>query len=269
MFRRPDIVCRCAVVALIGASSAFAGFGATGQSAPRVDSLRFSKPVPLVTLDMEELEGEPSRLAWSPDGSQLYLQTLDGGFGRPNVTLRHYVFSAKTGAKEDLQVEPEWASRYWTAKSGQTSPDEPPLKIELKTEQHKEHTTSLPRGGELARGGTTPNINENDELTIIGAQTVTVITLLLNDEVVGEFTNTVLVPGLTYGWGPMGAKVIAFATPKTGRVVVMDDLQQKQEVAGSKNAILPAWSPDGDRLAWLQKDGRRKFLLQVAHVSVS
>jgi hypothetical protein len=133
----------------------------------------------------------------------------------------------------------------------------------------KEHTTSLPRGGELARGGTSPNISENDELTIIGAQTVSIITLLLGREIVGQFTNSVLVPGLTYGWGPMGAKVIAFATPKTGRVVVMDDLGQKQEIAGSKSATLPAWSPNGDRVVWLQKDGRRKFLLQVSRVSVS
>ena len=245
------------------------GTVAAGQTPPRVDDLRFSRPVMLATLDMEALHGEPSRLAWAPDGEQLYLQTLEGGFGRPDPVLRHYVLSAATGAREDLQVEPEWATRYWTAKSGQASPDEPPLKIELITERQKQQTTSLPRGGGLARGSTDPGMTENDELTMIGAQSVIVITLRLRDEVVGQFTNTVLVPGLTYGWGPMGARVIAFAAQTGGRVVVMDDLRQKQEIGGSKNAILPAWSPDGDRIAWLQKIDGRRFLLQVSRVSVS
>jgi hypothetical protein len=218
---------------------------------------------------MEELKGEPARLAWSPDGTELYLQTLEGGFGREDATRRHYLLSAATGQRQAVEVEPDWASQYWTAKSGQSSPDEPPLRIELQTERIKERTTSLPRGGELARGGSSPNITENDELTIIGAQSVSVITLLLGREVVGQFTNSVLVPGLTYGWGPLGAKVIAFAAPKNGRVSVMDDLGQKQEIDGSKDAILPAWSPDGDRIVWLQKAGRGKYILQVSRVSVS
>jgi len=242
---------------------------AAGQSAPRVNSLRFSRPAPLAALDMETLKGEPSRLSWSPDGTRLYLQTLEGGFGQPDVTLHHYVLRAAEGAIEPVAEEPEWAREYWLAKSGQESPDDPPLRIALKTERQKAQTTSLPTGGDLARGGLSPNMTDNDQLTIIGTQSVSVITLLLMNEVVGEFINSVLVPGLTYGWGPMGARVIVFTAPKSGRVVAMDDLGQKQELPGSKDAILPAWSPNGDRVVWLQKDGRRKFVLQVARVSVS
>jgi dipeptidyl aminopeptidase/acylaminoacyl peptidase len=252
-------------IAAMLAGPAWAG----SQGPPRVNSLKFSHAAAVATLDMEELKGEPSRLAWSPDGTRLYVQTREGGFGRTDAPLHHYLFDAGAGTREEAQVEPDWAAQYWTAKSGQSSPDTPPLTIELKTERVKERSTSLPRGGELARGGTTPNISENDEVTLVSAQTVSVITLLLGREVVGQFTNTVLVPGLTYGWGPMGAKIVAFAAQKSGRVIVMDDLAQKQEIPGSRDAILPAWSPDGDRIAWLQKDGRRKYLLQVSRVSLA
>ncbi|HSL20641.1 MAG TPA: hypothetical protein VK886_03835 [Vicinamibacterales bacterium] len=242
---------------------------AHGQQAPRVDQLRFSPPVTLATLDMEELHGEPSRLSWSGDGTTLYLQTLQGGFGTPNPTLRHYVLDATNGSTREVESEPAWASAYWGAKSGKTSPDDPPMKIDLKTERRQERTTSLPQGGDLARGGASPGITENDQVSILARQSVPEITLLLRGETIGKFVNTVLVPGLTYGWGPMGARVIAFAAQDTGRVIVMDDEGRKQEVAGSKDAILPAWSPDGDRIVWLQKDGRRTFQLRVTHVSVA
>jgi Tol biopolymer transport system component len=86
----------------------------------------------------------------------------------------------------------------------------------------------------------------------------------LAGETVGEFVNSVIVPGLTFGWGPKGSTVIAYAAQKSGRVVVMDAKGSKQEVAGSKDAILPAWSPDGSRLAWLQKDGKKKYELRIA-----
>ncbi len=172
MYRVPEIV---SVVLAIAASLP----GSAGaQSAPGVDRLKFSKPVTLAELNMRTLIGQPSRLAWSADGSQLYLQTLDGGFGKPDSRARHYVLAARTGALEALQVEPEWASAYWVAKSGQASTDTPPLKIELKTERRQERTTSLPQGGELARGGTSTGITENDELSILGQQAVGIITLL-------------------------------------------------------------------------------------------
>jgi len=38
-------------------------------------------------------------------------------------------------------------------------------------------------------------------------------------------------------------------------------------VAGAKDAVLPAWTRDGSRLAWAQKTGRRKYALVAAAVS--
>ena len=97
-------------------------------------------------------------------------------------------------------------------------------------------------------------------------QPVAVNMLLVGGATVGEFVNSVIMPGMTFGWGPKGTKVIAFAEPKNGRITIMDAQGEKREVQGSKNAILPAWSPDGTRIAWLQKDGKKKFTLQVARV---
>jgi hypothetical protein len=239
-----------------------------GQSAPGVDSLRFASPVTLTELDMRNLAGHPARLAWSPDGTQLYMQTLDGDFGKTSSTPHHYVIVARTGAIEPVAIEPEWAADSWVAKSGQRSNDNPPMKIELKIESRQERPTSIPQGGELARGGTSAAMTDNDLISAISTETIGIIMLLLNGEVVGKFENTVLVPGLTYGWGPMGSRVIAFAAQKNGSIIVMDASGTKRTVAGSKNAILPAWSPDGDRLVWLQKAGRTTYALKVSRVSV-
>lgn len=241
-----------------------------GQPPLRIDTLAVSEPVTLTQVDMGRLKGEPSRLAWSPDGTVLYLQTLEGGFGLPNVKLRHYQFAIAAPARKDLQIEPEWASAYWTLKSGQTSPEEDPLKIELKSEKQRMQTTAVPRGGDLARGGTTVEVGAatpDGVMAAFNAQTVAVHTMLLQGQTVGEFTNSAIVPGLTFGWAPNGMRAIAFAALKTGRIVVMDDHGTTIEVAGSKDALLPAWSPDGARLAWLQKDGRKTFVIRIVSVS--
>lgn len=230
-----------------------------------------SAPATVATLDMGRLKGEPSRLAWSPDGSDLYVQTREGAFGQANAKLHHYVFSAANGAKRDVDAEPGWASAYWTAKSAQASPDDPGLKIELKTEQRQQRTTSVPMGGDMARGGTAPGeagTTSGDAMAAAyGTQRATVHMMQLKGATIGEFVNSVIVPGLTFGWAPKGTKAIAFTEPEDGRVVVMDAAGSKREIEASEDAILPAWSQDGAKIAWLQQDGRRKFVLRVAGVS--
>lgn len=241
------------------------------QSPVRVDALRFSTAQTVAELDMGKLKGEPLRLAWSVDGTQFYVQTVENR-ARPTEKKRHYAFSVD-GKKQDLDAEPQWAAEYWTAKSGQAPIDNPLLKIQVKTESRQARTTSSPMGGDLARGGAVPG----DVGTSAGdassaaytTQAATVHLMMLRDETIGEFVNSVIVPGLTFGWGPKGSKVIAFAEPKDGELVVMDYDGKKREVNNTKNALLPAWSPDGARIAWLERDGRRKFVLKVANVTTS
>lgn len=248
----------------------------SAQKLLTVGSLTISQPKAVVELDMNRLKGEPSRLAWSPDGSQLYLQTLEGGFGRPGATLRHYQIVLASGKVEDLQAEPGWVGAYWTAKSDKSSPDVPSLQIAPEQSQRMERTTSTPMGGNLARGGTDtgggtsdPGVAPDAVGAASASQRVNVITLKLGTDVIGEFVNAPLVPGLTFGWGPKGTEAIAFSAQKSGRVVIMDKAGKKQEVSGSKDSLLPAWSPDASQLAWLQKDGRKKFQLYVSTVSGS
>ena len=38
------------------------------------------------------------------------------------------------------------------------------------------------------------------------------------------------------------------------------------EVPGATDVLLPAWSPDGTRLAYLQKKDKKKYVLNVVEV---
>lgn len=239
------------------------------QQPVHVSTLDISAPAPLGSIDLSDVKGTPSRLSWSPDASQLYFQTLEGGFGKPDATLRHYLFSVSTGARTTLDAEPDWAAAYWTAKSWKMSPDPQPLEIELKSERRLERTTSVPRGGDLARGGTSTGMGSSAEegvKAVNSVQTVHSNSMWLHGQLIGLFENSVIVPGLTFGWGPAGSRLIAFAAQKSGRIVVMDGERRRKNVPQSKDGLLPAWSPDGTRLAWLQKSGRRQFLLQISRI---
>jgi len=72
--------------------------------------------------------------------------------------------------------------------------------------------------------------------------------------------------GVTYGWGPAGSAALVFVDAK-GRVTLFDRARHKQLVPDSKDATMPAWSPDGGRVAFLQKDGRRKYRLMTSTVT--
>lgn len=248
---------------------AIAAPSARPQRSVRVSTLDINAPATLATIDLSEVKGQPSKLAWSPDGSELYFQTLEGAFGRPDAALHHYLFAVATGARTTLAAEPDWAAAYWTVKSWKMSPDDPPLEIELHSEQRVAQTTSVPRGGDLARGGTSTGMGSSAEDGIKAAynrQIVHTHSMRLHGELVGLFENTVIVPGLTFGWGPPGSRLMAFAAQKSGRIIIMDGEGRKKTVPESKNGLLPAWSPDGARLAWIQKEGRRQLDLKVSRI---
>lgn len=238
------------------------------QSAMNVGSLTFGPPTSIAEIDTDSIKGQPSRLAWSPDGSELYVQMMEGEFARlAEARLSHHLYKMD-GKHQVASHEPEWVSTYWTTKSHQASPDVPAFKIELKSEQRVEKTVSSPMGGDLARGGSSPG-NPGPPPGVEAAynrQAVPVHTMLLHGQIVGEFVNSVIVPGQTFAWGPKGSKVIAYSAYRSGQLVVMDQTGKRQEIDDTKDTLFPAWSPDGVRLAWLQKDGRKTYQLMVTKI---
>lgn len=249
---------------------------AAAQQKLPVGQLSITPSTSLLEIDVDKMKGQPSKLAWSPDGKELYLELLEGPFGKGGRT-RHFVVNVADGKLKGVDTAPAWAASSWNKKSGQASPDDPAFKIDVETSQRTERTTSAPMAGDLARGGppTGGDVGGGAGGTSSGEaiaaaasmQVVTVHAMKLAGETIGEFVNSVIVPGLTFGWGPDGSKLIVFAKPKGGDLVIMDSAKKKQEIDDIEDALLPAFSEDGTKLAWLKKDGRKTFSLVIANVS--
>ena len=93
------------------------------------------------------------------------------------------------------------------------------------------------------------------------SQNQAVVRLTLLGETVSEFENQVPIPGLMFSWGPLASGAIAYTDREPGHLMLLDQHKHKQTVNGVKDALLPAWSTDGARLAWAQKAGRKKYAL--------
>lgn len=245
----------------------------TGGQAPvaAASSVVITPAPPVVDIDLRKLKGPLVRqLAWSPDQSELYLQTYEANRDASVKTAYHYVIPAAGGAPRQVDVPPGWAVAYFQWKSGQASPDDPTWKIDVSTEQKIQAATSIPMGGDLARGG---SIDPTGGLAVesvmaAAAQSgnVSIYTMRLSGAVVGEWMNHPIVPGLTFSWSPKGTGMIAFAD-KTGKLTVMDRAGRTTPVEGTKAVTVPAWSPDGGRIAWLEKTGRTTYALIVGAVA--
>jgi hypothetical protein len=243
-------------------------------SPAQAPSLVLSAPAALATLDFGNLKGEPFRLAWSPDGSQLYLQTVERDSIGSIKAARHYLFKIGEKSPKRIDAEPAWASQYWAWKSGQAAPGRPALKIDVEQRQETRRTTSAPTGGDLARGGAGSSGGRGGGAATVGdvaaaaaqSQLVHVVVLRLRGEKIGEWVNAAVVPGLTFGWAPEGTGLIAFADPDGG-LVLLDEKGGKQKVSGTRDVLLPAWSADAKRLAWIERGGRKKGTLRIAEVS--
>jgi hypothetical protein len=223
-------------------------------------AVRVGAPATIAELDLGKLKGELRQLGWSIDGTELYVQTADGNPGAEK--LRHYVVAVAGGAVKPVDAPPQWAIDYWTIKSDRFAPGLRSLIIELEQKQENVKVgTGSGRPGEMgiSAGVSADKIAEGQK------QTLWRLTVL--GETVSEFQNTAVIPGLMFSWGPPGTGTIAYTDRELGHLMLLDRNKHKQTVSGIKDALLPAWSTDGTRLAWVQKAGRRKYTLLWATVS--
>lgn len=227
-------------------------------------ALTFSEPAKAAALD--GIKGQPTHIAWSPDGSQVFVQTGDrtrvGTFQNP----RYYVVNAADGKVSSVDAAPAWVADYSAWKANKWAPGVRSFAIDIDDQRRTQRATAAPTGGDLAKGGggTGQGSTADDAVSAaLTSQVQHVITLRLNGEVVGEYVDQQFVPGYTFSWAPESfGTMIAYTTQ--GRLSVMDRQGGKTDVANVKNALLPAWSSDGSRIAFLSKDGKKYALYMTS-----
>jgi hypothetical protein len=236
-------------------------------------AVQLSAPARISTIDTGKLKGEPTQLAWSPDGTQLFLQTSERDATGMIKNPRFFVMSAGDGKPEPVDAPPAWVTEYWTWKSNKYAPGSKTVGVEVKEDQRQAVATASPMGGALAKGSPSGDPGGGgtsaEEVASRAAQThkLHVFTLTLNGENVGEFINQQFLPGYTFGWSPQSIAMVAYRN-QTGKLGLMSvEGGRKQQIDSTKDVILPAWSIDGSKIAFLQRAGKNKFDLYVVTVT--
>jgi hypothetical protein len=219
----------------------------------------FSAATPTLVVDLQgsRFKGDPSQLAWSPDSTTLCLQTLEGDSAP--LKTRYYLIRLGGHDFQGIDAAPDWAPKYWEWKSARTAPGHPELVIQVETQNKpgKIPTQSLQQ---KSKNG----MMENAIAAQNEAGGSVVRTLTLSGEAIGQYVDQPLVPGMTFGWSPEALHAVAYVKP-TGRLALMDLKGDKLEVDAMKGINLPAWSPDGSQIVYVQQQGRHHFaLMQVA-----
>lgn len=222
-----------------------------------VSKSSFDRPIVICDVDTNRLKGEIRRLSWAPNGESLHLQTHD----RRNGDLYDYIVDLGNQEISLAFGEPAWAAEYWARKSGLAAPGAPFLRLEV-TENNR-RTRPPPFSGGFANGGAqTP-----DPLNPVDAYEHEV-TLRFAGEEIGNWINGAPMAGDTFGWGPDGAGALVF-TDRNGRLTLIDQSRRTLTLAGVKDAVFPAWSTDGGRVAWLQKAGKKRYKLMSAALHIA
>jgi len=219
------------------------------------DAVSIAPPTSITQLSGKSLRGEPSRLSWSHDGSSLYVQSRDG-IGDAART-RHFQLRLGRDGLLPLEEEPDWAAEYWHNKVLETAPGMPWLKIDVSVDRQR--TRVAPFTG----GFTTATASGSDAASSF---TLAYVTLRYLGVEIGKWMTDEPKSGVTFGWGPAGTGAVAFVD-KQGRLALLDKEKRQRLVLRSSNVMLPAWSPDGSYVAFLEKHGRSNYqLMSVALV---
>jgi hypothetical protein len=226
-------------------------------------------PKPVAEFELGKLHGVIRRLAWNGDGTLLYLQTAELKTDALVKEAFNYVITVATGELKKVDNEPAWASEYYTWKSWKSAPGDDAFVIELASEQRKASATAIPMGGDYARGGSGSDVSGaagSASMDSVAAaaqqmQSGTANIMRLKGQVIGEWMNQPIVPGQTFGWGPKGTNVIAYAEPNNRQLMVMDKSGAKQKISDTKGVYVPAFSVDAQRLAWFEVRGKKAILV--------
>ena len=237
---------------------------------PSAKSAQISTPAHVASFDAGKLKGEPIQLAWSPDETTLFLQTAGRDKLGMAINPHFYLLSASDGKPEPVDAPPAWAAEYWAWKSGHFAPGSTTHGIDFKEDYRAMTATSSPMGGALAKGGadTSGDGGTTAEDVANHAQQLQkqhVVTYTLKGEVIGEIVGRQILHGYTFGWSPAALGMMAYGN-QSGHLALIDRQGQKQQIDATKNVILPAWSSDGSKIAFLQKAGKNKYDLFVVTV---
>jgi hypothetical protein len=240
---------------------------AVPQQAASLDAtaMTVSTPKVLAEIDASKLKGELTRLTWSDDG-QFFLRAVERDVFQ-NERGKNYVISP-AGVAQPVIDEPAWSALYWSWKAGLTAPGAPDVKLDIeRREQNKTATGSS--GQDFS--GQTANPNRSDPSSnqiakdVASMQKVVTVTVRFKGETIYEVQNGALAPGGSFSWAPAPKQALVFVNGKK-RLVIVDRNGKKLEVSGASDALLPAWSSDGTRIAFLQKVAKKKYALAVVEI---
>jgi hypothetical protein len=243
------------------------GQAVADQPAPVTDvrQLKPSPPTVLAEIDTATIQGDPVGLACAADGT-IYLRV---GAGKDKA--RHYLVATRPAVSiGQSDGVPKWAADQWAVKSGLVAPGDPSLRIDVQHRIEHSRTVNTPSGGDIAgtsspvvpsAGGGDAGVSTGVAMAAANNSIVNgVVTLRFKGQVVGEWTNEVPALGMRFGWAPAPMGLLAYVDAE-GRLFLLDREGRRAIVAGVERAILPAWSPGGRRLVYLQKKSRGLYLL--------
>ena len=221
--------------------------------------LNLAQPVQWTNLDTGDLKGRPARLAWSEDRSELYLQLVEGETA-DRLKFRHYIIERGKPPRA-IDTEPKWVAPYWKWKSAKSFFGDPLMTITVDVQ--KKMLDNL--NGTAANKAVYLAPYVSGQALLLSTQSggaEIVNRLLLKNKVIGEFVDEQIVPGYTFSWSPEELRLIAFRS-QNGRLMVMNGEGETQDVSTTADVLLPAWSDDGQEIAYLERTGRKTFALMV------
>src|SRR5690242_724283 len=110
------------------------------QAAP-AKPLTVAPPVLIGQIDTGKLKGEPTELAWSPDGRQFFFQTSERDKQAMVTNPRFYLLSATDAKAQKIDAKPDWEAPYWLFKSNEYAPGAEKIAIEVKDERRLANST--------------------------------------------------------------------------------------------------------------------------------